>query len=700
MADQLAVTAGRAQPLGATVNGDGVNFSIYSEYAWAVQLLLFADEASLQPHTVINLDPEVNKSFHFWHVRIDGVGPGQIYAYRMDGPKDTGQSGCRFNPNKVLIDPYALGNVNTLWNRGDAVGPQDNVETSMRSMVLNPDDYDWEDDELPDTPMADSVIYEVHVRGFTMSPTSGVVHPGTFRGVIEKIPYLKSLGVTAVELLPIFDFDESQVLRNAPDGTPLRNYWGYDPYGHFAPQSSFCVEPEEGAHLREFRDMVKALHKEGIEVILDVVYNHSSEGNQNGPTISFRGQANEAYYHLVPNNRQYYMDYSGCGNTINANHPVVTKYIIESLEYWVTECHVDGFRFDLGSVLSRGPGGAPMDVPPVLWNIELSRILSETKVIAEAWDAGGLYQVGRFPGERWCEWNGPYRDDIRRFLRGEPGIIGTVATRLAGSKDLFGPEGEKPTNSINFITCHDGFTLNDLVSYNGKHNEANGEQNRDGSDDNRSWNCGVEGPTENDEVEALRARQVKNAATILLLSRGTPMLLGGDEFLRTQRGNNNAYCQDNEISWYDWTLVDEHAGMVRFFSQMIAFRKRFATLRRDDFFGGGVNDRGVPEVSWHGCRLGQAGWNDPLCRVLSFTLGGINGDPDIHVILNMYDLGLDFELPQIGGHQWAVAVDTAKPSPEDILDAGHELPFEGTTYHAFGRSAVVLISQAGGTVKP
>ncbi len=698
MADQLAVTAGRAQPLGATVDGDGVNFSVYSEYAWSVQLLLFADENARQPHTVIDLEPGVNKSFHFWHVHVSGVGAGQIYAYRMDGPKDTSRSGGRFNPNKVLIDPYALGNVNTLWNRGDAVGPQDNVETSMRSMVLDPDDYDWEDDELPDIPMADSVIYEMHVRGFTKSPTSGVAHPGTFRGVIEKIPYLKSLGVTAIELLPIYDFDESQVLREAPDGTPLRNYWGYDPYGHFAPQSSYCVEPEEGAHLREFRDMVKALHKEGIEVILDVVYNHSSEGNQNGPTISFRGQANEAYYHLVPHDRQYYMDYSGCGNTINANHPVVTKYIIESLEYWVTECHVDGFRFDLGSVLSRGPGGAPMETPPVLWNIELSRILSETKVIAEAWDAGGLYQVGRFPGERWCEWNGPYRDDIRRFLRGEPGIIGAVATRIAGSQDLFGPEEEKPSNSINFVTCHDGFTLNDLVSYNGKHNEANGEQNRDGSDDNRSWNCGVEGPTENDEIESLRARQIKNAAAILLLSRGTPMILGGDEFHRTQMGNNNAYCQDNELSWYDWDLVTEHAGTVRFFSELIAFRKRHATLRKDDFFGGGVNARGVPEVSWHGCRLNEPGWNDPLCRVLSFTLGGMHDDPDLHVILNMYDLGLEFELPQIDGQRWAVAVDTAQPSPEDILEAGAEIPVEGSSIHVFGRTAVVLVSQSGGTV--
>jgi len=342
-----------------------------------------------------------------------------------------------------------------------------------------------------------------------------------------------------------------------------------------------------------------------------------------------------------------------------------------------------------------------MAVPPVLWNIELSRVLSETKVIAEAWDAGGLYQVGRFPGKRWAEWNGPYRDDVRRFLRGEPGIIGAVATRIAGSEDLFRPEEETPSNSINFITCHDGFTLNDLVSYNGKHNEANGENNRDGSDDNRSWNCGVEGDTDDPEIDGLRSQQVKNAATILLVSRGVPMLLGGDEFRRSQGGNNNAYCQDNPLSWFDWDLAAENDGLVRFFAGMIDLRKRFAALRRDGFFGSRVNDRGLAEVAWHGCRLGQAGWLDPLCRVLSFTLGGFNGDADLHIILNMYDLGLDFELPPIAGHQWARAVDTAKDSPDDIVDPGAEVPVDGPLYHAYGRSAVVLVSQAsGGPVQP
>ena len=687
------VSAGTAQPLGATLTGDGVNFSIYSEHATTVELLLFDSEDAGQPAQVLTLDPEINKSFYFWHIHVRRIRPGQLYAYRADGPGDTSASGRRFNRNKVLIDPYALGNVNNLWDRSTGLGDADNVATSMRSVVIDPEAYDWGGDQPLDIPLADTVIYEVHVRGFTQSPTSGVADPGTFTGITEKIPYLKKLGITAVELLPIYDFDERQVLRNGPDGSPLRNYWGYDPYAHFAPQSSYCVDPTSGSHLREFRDMVKALHAAGIEVILDVVFNHTGEGNQNGPTISYRGLANEAYYHLVPQDKQYYMDYSGCGNTFNANHPIVTKYIIEALEYWVTEMHVDGFRFDLGSVLSRGPDGGPMSVPPVLWNIELSRILSETKVIAEAWDAGGLYQVGRFPGERWCEWNGPYRDQVRSFIKGDPGIVGAIATRLGGSADLFGTENELPTNSINFVTCHDGFTLYDLVSYNEKHNEANGEDNRDGNNDNASWNCGVEGPTDDPQIQALRRRQMKNFTVILLLSRGVPMLLGGDEFGRTQGGNNNAYCQDSEISWFDWDLAHKNAEMVRFFANMIALRKRFSTLRHPHFFDGRLNDRGLVDVAWHGCELDHPGWNDPECRVLSFTLGGFGDDPDLHVILNMHYLDLDFQLPQIEGYQWVRLVDTSSPSPDDIADPGSEGIVETNSYHASDRSAVILMSQ-------
>ena len=691
-ARKFAVSAGHSQPLGATCRASGVNFSVFSEHATAVQLLLFASDDDPQPDLVVDLDPEINHSFHFWHCHVAGLDAGQVYAYRMAGPADVHTSGRRFNPNKVLLDPYALGNVNTLWDRVAACRPDDNVATSMRSVVIDPDDYDWEDDEPLNTPLAETVVYEMHVRGFTRSPTSGVADPGTFAGITEKIPYLQSLGVTAVELLPIYDFDETDVLRTH-HGTELRNYWGYDPFAYFAPHSAYCTEPELGSHLREFNDMVKALHRAGIEVILDVVYNHTGEGNHNGPTISFRGEANEAYYHLVDEDKKYYMDYSGCGNTFNANHPIVTKLIIESLEYWVTEHHVDGFRFDLGSVLSRGPDGGPMAVPPVLWNIELSRTLSETKVIAEAWDAGGLYQVGNFPGERWCEWNGPYRDDIRRFVRGEPGLVAPVAKRIAGSEDLFAPEGELPTNSINFVTCHDGFTLNDLVSYNVKHNEANGEGNRDGSDDNGSWNCGVEGPSDDPSLESLREQQIKNFAALLLLSRGVPMLLAGDECRRTQGGNNNAYCQDNEVSWFDWSLTEKHADLVRFFSQMIGFRKRFPTLRHDAFYTGAMGPRGLRDVTWHGVRLEEPGWDDPMCSVLSFTVAAFADEADLHVILNMYDLGLDFELPRLERRRWARAIDTARPSPEDILEPGSEVPVEGDRYHAWGRSVVVLISE-------
>jgi isoamylase len=439
--------------------------------------------------------------------------------------------------------------------------------------------------------------------------------------------------------------------------------------------------------------MVKAMHRAGIEVILDVVFNHTSEGNQLGPTISFRGQANEAYYHLSPQDHEYYMDYSGCGNTFNANHPVVTKYIIECLEYWVTEHHVDGFRFDLGSVLARGQDGAELEVPPALWNIELSRTLQDTKLIAEAWDAGGLYEVGRFPGERWCEWNGPYRDDVREFVKGNPGLVSAVAKRIAGSEDLYKEQDEFPTNSINFVTCHDGFTLNDLVSYDSKHNEANGEGNRDGSDANNSWNCGVEGPTDDPEIESLRERQIKNFAAILMLSRGVPMMLGGDEFRRTQQGNNNAYCQDSEISWFDWDLAEKHKDIIRFWTKMIAFRKRFSALRVPHFYTGELNERGLPDIVWHGTQLNQAGWHDPGATALAFTVAGHHDEPDLHVILNSCYLPLDFELPELGGRQWFRAIDTERAAPDDIVDSGSEVLVTSPNYHAGARSTIVLMSK-------
>ena len=441
--------------------------------------------------------------------------------------------------------------------------------------------------------------------------------------------------------------------------------------------------------------MVKALHKAGIEVILDVVFNHTTEGNHLGPTINFKGLDNSIYYHLVPHDKQYYMDYSGCGNTVNCNHPMVTKLIVDCLKFWVREMHVDGFRFDEGSILSRDQDGLPMTHPPVVWHIETSEVLAETKIITEAWDAGGLYQIGKFPGYRYAEWNGHFRDDIRRFVKGDPGLVGAVASRIAGSADLYQASGHLPINSINFITCHDGFTLNDLVSYNYKHNEDNGEDNRDGIDDNLSWNCGVEGETEDPEIDALRRRQIKNFAAILLLSKGVPMIVAGDEVRRTQKGNNNAYCQDNEISWFDWNLVEKNPDIFRFFKLLIDVRKCHCNpaLLRRYFFSGEVNERGLADISWHGLKLFSPGWDDPNATVLAFTLGGFEEEVDVHVMLNMYWEELNFEIPSIEGREWYKVVDTADPSPMDIVEPGKETMVSGDVCLVKGYSVVVLISK-------
>jgi glycogen operon protein len=614
------------------------------------------------------------------------------YALRVDGPFDLSH-GHRFNRNKVLIDPYARGNTNNLWDRVAACGHEDNVAKSLRSVVIDTADYDWEGDQPLRRPMGEAIVYEMHVGGFTRHPSSGSAAPGTFRGVIEKIPYLKSLGVTAVELLPVFEFDETEVIRQGSDGKRLMNFWGYSTVSFFAPHRAYCQSPEDGAHVREFRDMVKALHKAGIEVILDVVFNHTSEGNHEGPTINFKGLDNSLYYHTVPSDRQYYMDYSGCGNTMNCNHPITEKLIVECLEYWVREMHVDGFRFDEGSILARGQDGAPLAYPPVVWSIELSETLADSKIIAEAWDAAGLYQIGYFPGYRWAEWNGKYRDDVRRFLKGDPGLVSAMASRIAGSADIYQTSGHLPINSINFFTCHDGFTLNDLVSYNEKHNWANGEDNRDGVNENLSWNCGVEGPTDDPEVEALRTRQVKNAMAILMLSRGVPMFVAGDEVRRTQRGNNNAYCQDNEISWFDWTLTQKHQDLLRFVSRLIAYRRRYTEMHSPRFFTGEINERGLPDVAWHGTDLNAPGWNDPQARVLAYTMAGFEGNPDLHVMMNMHWDSLNFEVPSVPGRRWYVAMDTSKPSPRDIAEDGAEPAAPSGRYPVEGRSIVVLISK-------
>jgi isoamylase len=708
VATKYRIEPGNPHPLGAVPDEHGVNFSLFADRATSIELLLFDAHDDPEPIQTIRLDLNKNKTFHFWHVYVRGLKPGTHYAYRVDGFQDLHGYGDRYNCNKVLLDPYARGNTNTLWDRAAACGSDDNLAHSMRSVVIDTAGYDWEGDRPLNRPMNETIIYEMHVRGFTRSPSSGCQNAGTFAGIIEQLPYLKELGITAVELLPIFDFDEKEVKQLSPDGRELTNYWGYDPFSFFAPDSSYCVSPENGGHLNEFRDMVKALHKAGIEVILDVVFNHTSEGNHLGPTISFKGFANSVYYILSPQDRQYYMDYTGCGNTFNGNHPITQKFIVDALEFWVTEMHVDGFRFDEAVILARDESGFPMIHPPVIWQIELSDVLANTKVIAEAWDAAGLYQVGYFPGYRWAEWNGRYRDAIRGFVKGDQGytegrtVVGKVADVIAGSADIFQSSGELPINSVNFITAHDGFTLNDLVSYNYKHNEANGEGDRDGINDNLSWNCGVEGETDNPEIETLRQRQIKNFAVILMLSQGVPMFVAGDEIRRTQRGNNNAYCQDNEISWFDWELAKKNCDMFRFFKQIIAFRRGHPILHRGSFFTGQVNQRGLPDITWHGCRLNSPGWYDPGSRVLAFTLGGFveedrSDDIDVHVVLNMEWQDLDFDVPPLADRKWYKIVDTAQPSPHDIAenlaDPGEEAVISGNTCHVKKRSVVVLISR-------
>jgi isoamylase len=649
----FATEPGSAHPIGINVARDGVNFSLFSEAATEVVLLLFDSATAVEPVQTVRLDPFVNKTFHFWHVFVRGCGPGVFYALRIDGPNEPAR-GHRFNPNKVLIGPFARGISRALWRRADAATPRDNLATSMRCAIVDLTAYDWEGDRPLNRPIHETIVYEMHVGGFTRSPSAGVRNPGTFAAVIEKIPYIKALGVTAVELLPVFDFDDSNL-----------NFWGYSTVGFFSPHSGYAVDRTGMTLADEFRDLVKALHRAGLEIILDVVFNHTDEGNEVGPTYAFRGIDNRAYYLLDPDNPACYLNYSGVGNTLNANHPLPQKFIVDCLRFWVEQMHVDGFRFDEGSILARGEDGRPLEHPPVIWQIELDDALANTKMIAEAWDAAGLYQVGHFPGDRWAEWNGRFRDDVRRFVKGDPGQVAAIAERLGGSADIYQPRGQTPENSINFVTVHDGFTLHDLVSYNEKHNDANGEGNRDGIDENLSWNCGVEGPTDDAAIAALRARQMKNFVTLLLLSRGVPMLLAGDEVARTQGGNNNPYNQDNATSWFDWTRLSTHRDMLRFVVRMIAFRRAHAALWQPTFYTGIVGPRGIPDIAWHGTKLHAPGFDDPAARALACTIAGLGESADRHVMMNMFWQRLDFDLPS---GRWRIAVDTFADSPADVPD--------------------------------
>ncbi len=547
-------------PLGVTVRRHGVNFSVFSRYATSCTLVLFKPEAR-DPYVEIPLDPLANRTGQVWHVFVEGLDAGLQYGYRFDMQPNPDPRFHRFDPSKVLLDPYGLA-----LSNGGSWGEFKPGKRPYRNSLVIESYFDWEHDRPLNIPLADSIIYELHVRSFTQGPTSGVTHPGTFPGLIEKIPYLKKLGVTAVELLPVNEFEESDTDRANPfTGQPLLNLWGYQSTAFFAPNAAYSSNPDGGEQVREFKEMVRAFHKAGIEVILDIVFNHTAEGDEHGPMWSFRGIDNSTYYILECGTGKY-ENFSGCGNTVNCNNPVVRDFIVDCLRYWVMEMHVDGFRFDLASILGRGQDGSVLKNPPLLESLAYDPVLANTKLIAEAWDAGGLYQVGSFPSwGRWAEWNGIFRDDIRKFVKGDAGMTSPLATRLLGSPDLYLSSAREPYHSINFITCHDGFTLNDLVSYNEKHNLANGENNSDGNNANYSWNCGAEGSTDDKAINQIRLQQQKNFAAILLVSHGVPMILAGDEIGRTQQGNNNAYCQDNEISWVDWKLAEANAGLLRFF---------------------------------------------------------------------------------------------------------------------------------------
>jgi glycogen operon protein len=639
-----------------------------------MRVLLYANQADPEPAEVIALDPAKDRWGDIWSIFVPGLEPGQLYHFQADGPWDP-ERGQRFDGRARLVDPYARALAG-----GFAIG-RDGLLLPPKCVVVD-DSFDWQGDRHLRRGLADTVIYELHVRGFTQSPTSGVAHPGTYLGVIEKIPYLKSLGVTAVELMPVHEFVASMP---AAEGPPRVNFWGYDPLAFFAPHRGYAAGTEPGCQVREFKEMVRALHAAGIEVILDVVFNHTAEGNHLGPTLSFKGLENRVYY-MLGDGGSSYRNYTGCGNTINGNHPIVRELIFLCLRHWVHNFHVDGFRFDLASILSRDRNGDLLPNPPVVEAITEDPMLADTKIIAEAWDAAGAYQVGSFASLRWAEWNGRYRDDVRRYWRGDFAQTGHLATRLAGSSDLYGDDGRQPCHSINFVTSHDGFTLEDLVSYREKHNEANGEGNRDGDDNSFSENYGVEGPTQRPEIVAVRSRQARNLVATLLLSQGVPMLLAGDECRRTQQGNNNAWCQDNPVSWFDWTLVDRHADFGRFVRELVRFRLGNPTLRRRSFLEGGVSASGtLPDVEWFSPEGIHIDWYAADCSLTCFfgaptrdkllagddlSAGGIEGEPR-HVLIMAHagSAPRTFRFPEppiLRGLRWRVFVQTAADPPDDI----------------------------------
>jgi isoamylase len=753
MREKLIITPGSPLPLGATPKAGGVQFSIISRHSSRVFLQLYREPQDSEPYEEIELDKEKFKTGDIWHIHIKGLDAGQLYLYRMDGEYNP-EKGHRFNPNIYLIDPYAKAlTSNFKWNfrrAGSFNNPKDTLKeatTMPKCIVVNDDSFDWGDDKPLKIPLRDTVIYETHIRGLTVHYSSNIMNAGTYRGVVEKIPYFKKLGITALEFLPVHEFDTIENYRVHPKtGKILKNYWGYSTISFFAPKGLYAYPVtlysendikglSIGHYVNDFKYMVKELHKNGIEVILDVVFNHTAEGNEEGPVLNFKGIDNSIYYMLLDKDKSKYKNYSGCGNTLNCNHPIVRSLIMDSLHYWVNEMHVDGFRFDLASILGRDQNGEIMENAPLLEHIAEDPLLRDIKIIAEAWDAGGAYQVGGFRN-RWGELNGKYRDDVRRFWRGDEGLLPYFATRLTGSSDLYHKTDRTPLHSINFITSHDGFTLNDLVSYNKKHNEDNGEDNRDGSNQNYSCNFGVEGDTKDKKIEYQRKKQIKNFIATLFMSQGVPMILGGDEFRRTQKGNNNAYCQDNEISWYDWSFLEKHKEIFEFTKSMIQLRKSHPIFTRESFFTGkSYGDSSIPDVSWFNEEGDEIDWTDPDCKCMSVLLSGnkynvypekhisdekigehpeeqsnlpeidkeeietklkdVPNDDDALIMFNTDDEDIEIIIPKIARKiKWKVCIDTGKGYGKDVkLNPEDRTPIKNNRYEVKKKSLVLLLSE-------
>ncbi|WP_147613551.1 glycogen debranching protein GlgX [Treponema pectinovorum] len=700
--EQIRILPGHPWNKGAVYADGGVNFCVFSRNATAIELNLFKKSDDSKPYKTILLDSKINRTGDLWHVFVAGLKPGALYLYRVFGPFEPSQ-GHRFDSKRYLYDPkaYALTE-GSLFKNETPCSPCP-LEKMPKCVVVDHSSYEWNGDKPLSHPLNQTIIYELHLKGFTASKTSNTRHPGTYRGAIEKIPYLKDLGITAVELMPVQEFDEYENTNvNPQNGKRLVNYWGYSTVCFFAPKASYSSNKKNGQCVNEFKDMVKAFHKAGIEVILDVVFNHTAEGNENGVSLNFRGFDNSIYYQLVANHKNYYLNFSGCGNSLNCNHPVVQDYIIDCLRYWVREMHIDGFRFDLASVMSRDEKGFLTSEAPLPRRISEDPVLRDIKIIAESWDAAGAYQVGSFPGGRWCEWNDKFRDSIRQFIRGDENFSTQAATRISGSSDLYQPSHRKPIHSINYVCSHDGFTMNDLVSFNYKHNEQNGEENRDGTNSNFSFNNGFEGETSNPKIESTRLIQIKNFFVALLLSQGVPMFLMGDEVRRSQGGNNNLYCHDSESAYFNWNNRIKNAELFSFVKALISLRMRHRVFTRTDFFEGqkSASDISPADITWFNYDGLTPDWSK-MNKFLAFRLGGGAGngkleeDCDFYVAFNtnIHDITVRLPLATVG-KKWFRVLDTSIEGKGCIVGAGNEEEIlNQEKYVILSNSVVVLVSK-------